>query len=280
MNFSVLILTFNEEVNLQECLDSVKDCDDVVVFDSYSIDRTVEIARAAGAQVVQRRFDNYAAQRTAALQDVKYKYDWLLMLDADERVTPELAQEISSVLQNQAEGITLYRMRRKDHFLGKWLRRSSGYPSWFGRLVKLGHIRVEREINEEYHTDGKVGLLEGHLNHFPFNKGVSYWFERHNKYSSMEAVALAQETKNSITVATSLKGVFSADPALRRKILKNIAYRLPFRPFMIFIYLYFFRLGFLDGNPGLKFCVLRSIYEYMIDIKLLEMHDRQGQVLS
>ena len=268
---SVLILTLNEEINLPGCLESVKWCDDIIVYDSYSTDRTVEIAREAGARVFQRSFDNYANQRNAALTQVEYRHPWLLMLDADEQATPAVEQEIRGIANSGEESTTLYHIRRKDMFFGKWLRRSSGYPTWFGRFFRVGKVRVEREINEEYHTEGKIGHMQEHLIHYPFNKGVAFWFERHNRYSSMEASLLLQE----IRVPLELRKIFSSDPIIRRKILKQIAYRMPGRPFLVFCYLYLFRLGILDGRAGLTYSILRSIYEYMIDIKVKELRRRE-----
>ena len=268
---SVLILTLNEEINLPGCLESVSWSDDVVVFDSYSNDRTVEIAEQAGARVFQRRFDNYASQRNAAFTEVDYKYPWILMLDADERATSEMVEELQTVVARGKTPVSLYRLRRKDMFMGRWLRRSSGYPTWFGRFFRVGKVRVEREINEEYYTDGEIGFLTSHFLHFPFNKGISYWFERHNRYSSMEAATLTAETRE--VLPWNL--LFSRDPAERRKIFKQIVYRLPGRPVLIFMYLYFFRLGLLDGFPGFTFCVLRMIYEFMIDVKIRELRRRR-----
>jgi glycosyltransferase involved in cell wall biosynthesis len=270
MGISVLILTLDEELNLPACLESVKWCDDIVVIDSYSNDRTVEIAKEAGARVIQRRFDNYANQRNAALTQVDYKHPWLLMLDADEQSTPEFYEEIRNIAEHGKISADLYHCRRKDMFLGKWLRRSSGYPTWFGRFFRVGSVRVEREINEEYHTDGKVGHLKTHLIHYPFNKGVTYWFERHNRYSSMEADYLIQEVHTSL----QLSQIFSSNPLIRRKVLKQLAYRLPCRPALVFCYLYLFRLGILDGSPGLIYCTLRGIYEYMVDVKVKEKRRR------
>ena len=220
---SVLILTLNEEINLPGCLASVKWCDDIVVYDSYSTDRTIELAKAAGARVFQRSFDNYANQRNAALTQVEYKHSWLLMLDADEQATPELVQEIHDIAKNKEISISLYHVRRKDMFFGKWLRHSSGYPTWFGRFFRVGKVRVEREINEEYHTDGTVGHLKTHYIHYPFNKGVAFWFERHNRYSSMEAASLLQDVRMPLEWRRS----FSADPVIRRKFFKQLAYRMP-----------------------------------------------------
>jgi hypothetical protein len=157
-------------------------------------------------------------------------------------------------------------MRRKDFFLGKWLRRSSGYPSWFGRLVRLGRVRVEREVNEEYIADGRVGHLEAHLHHYPFNKGIAYWFERHNRYSTMEAIAKMGMHNHRIVV----RELFARDPINRRRMLKQVLYRLPLRPLIVFLYLYIVRLGFLDGRPGFYFSRMRAVYEMLIDLKVIE----------
>lgn len=271
MNVSVLILTLNEESNLERCLASLEWCDDVVVLDSNSKDRTLEIAEKLGARVVERSFDNYANQRNYGLQEIIYKHRWLLMVDADEVVTPELIVEVEETLKNVTSELCIFRMRRKDFFMGQWIRRSSGYPTWFGRLVKIGTVRVERSINEEYVTDGEVGLLSEHLLHYPFNKGFHAWIEKHNKYSTMEAELL--EIKQSEKIL--LMNVFSADPVSRRKTIKQLVYRMPGRPFLMFCALYIIRGGFIDGKAGLMFCLLRSFYEFMIVCKVVEVRIRQ-----
>jgi len=268
---STLILTLNEEENLSRCLFSLGWCDDIVVLDSLSSDRTVEIARSAGARFIQRRFDDYASQRNYGLENIEYKHSWTLMLDADEVVPPELVQEIREVLSKYGDGISLFRIRRKDYFMGMWIRRSSGYPTWFGRLVKLGHVRVERAINEEYKTDGEIGFLEGHFHHYPFNKGFSAWFEKHNRYSAKEAELMLQGGME----YPALADFFCGDPATRRRAVKALVYRLPFRPLLMFLALYIFRGGFLDGRAGFTFCLLRSFYEFMINCKIKELRRRE-----
>jgi len=269
---SVLILILNEEINLPGCLESVAWSDDIVVFDSYSTDRTVEIAEAAGAKVVQRKFDNYAAQRNAALNDIEYKYDWVLMVDADERWDESLYKEMTEAINSDTNNeISIYHFQRKDMFMGKWLKRSLASSTWSGRLVRLGDISVEREINEEYHAKGKKGYLKGTFIHYPFNKGIAFWLERHNRYSTMEAKALIQEVRGQLRI----KDLFSGDPTTRRKFLKQFAFRMPFRPLLVFCYLYFVRMGFLDGIPGFTYCRLRAIYEYMIDLKVKELRRRE-----
>jgi glycosyltransferase involved in cell wall biosynthesis len=267
---SVLILTLNEEANLAGCLNSCSWSDDVVVFDSNSSDHTIEIAKSGGARVYVRPFDNYAAQRNAALQSVSYRNPWVLMVDADERVPKDLVEEISKTVCEVDDSTAMYLMRRKDYFFGRWLKRSSGYPTWFGRLVRPNRVRVEREINEVYVADGRVGRLAAHLEHHPFNKGITWWFDRHNRYSSMEAVLLAKER----SLALDWVGCVSRDPLRRRRSLKQIAYRVPGRPLLMFLYLYFVRLGLLDGRAGLNYCLMRVCYEFMIDLKRREIATR------
>jgi glycosyltransferase involved in cell wall biosynthesis len=268
---SVLILTLNEESNIADCIESCRWSDDIVVLDSLSEDRTREIALAKGARVVERAFDNYAAQRNAGLSTVTYKHPWVLMVDADERVPADLANEISERVAAASPSLVMFRLRRKDFFLGQWLKRASGYPTWFGRLVRLGHVRVMRDVNEEYIADGEIGHLSAHFHHYPFNRGVAYWFERHNRYSTLEAqasVALRGEPLGSL-------GLFSLDPISRRRALKRVLYRVPLRPAIIFLYLYVVRLGLLDGRAGYYFSRMRAAYELFIDVKIMETKRRQ-----
>lgn len=274
MNFSVAILTLNEEHDLPAALASVAACDDVVVFDSFSTDKTCEIARAGGARVSQRRFDNYASHRNAALA-VDYRHPWVLMLDADERVPADLLDELSRVTAEDDPSISLYRLRRKDMFCGKWIKHSSCYPTWFARLMRVGKARFIREINEDVVSDGKTAFLQQHLVHYPFSKGVAYWVDRHNRYSTMEARAMLAETAQ----AFRFRDIFSINPVLRRRALKQLAYRMPLRPMIVFIYLYFARFGCLDGRAGLSYCFLRTFYEFMIDLKASELR-RQDKGLQ
>lgn len=271
MSVSVLILTLNEEANLPGCLESMKWCDDIVVLDSYSQDRTEEMAKQAGVRFIQRPFDNYASQRNYGLHEIQYQHPWVLMIDADEVVSPELASEIQVVIKEASEQMVLYRVRRQDYLFGHWLKHSSGYPTWFGRLVRPEKVWVERAINEEYHAEGKIGQLKHHLVHYPFNKGFYEWFDKHNRYSSMEAELLSQNP----TKTLNWRDLFSRDPVLRRKTIKQFVYTLPGRPLIVFVGLFLWRGGFLDGRAGFKFCVLKMIYELMISCKVSELERKK-----
>lgn len=261
--FSIAILTYNEEQEIEACLRSVAWADDVLVFDSFSSDRTVERALASGARVIQHKFANYASQRRACLWHGDFKHPWVFMLDADERFTPELRDEILHELAQAPEDRALYRVRRKDFLTDTWIKSSGGYPTWFGRLMRRGRVRILRPINEVYETDGSIGLLSEHLLHYPFNKGSERWIARHNDYSSREAQALAEERRRPVP----WNRLFHRDPALRRQALKALYYRAPMRPFLVFVYLYFVRRGFLEGRAGFHYACLRMGYEIMIDFK-------------
>lgn len=272
MPLSVLILTLNEEANIVACLESVRWCDDVVVLDSFSTDRTVELARAGGARVVQRAFDDYARQRNFGLREIAYRHPWVLMLDADERVPEELRAEMLAAVTRAADSTALFSMRRKDHMFGRWIRRGSGYPTWFGRLARIGRVWVERPINEEFHAEGERALLSAHLHHYPFNKGLSAWLQKHDRYSTMEAELRAGAPPGPLRLAS----LFGRDPLARRRELKALVYRLPGRPVVMFAALYVIRGGFLDGRAGLTFSLLRAWYEFMIDCKYAELRRRRA----
>jgi glycosyltransferase involved in cell wall biosynthesis len=269
LSISILILTLNEEINIAACLESVSWCDDVVVLDSVSTDQTVALASRHGARIVTRTFDDYASQRNFGLSGIEYRHDWILMLDADERVPADLALEMRQAVAQAANDVALFQLRRRDWLFGRWIRHSSGYPTWFGRLARRGRVQVRRPINEEYQAEGAVVSLSSHLDHFPFNKGFAEWIAKHNRYSTMEAELFEQRAAAPLTGS-----VFDRNPVQRRKAIKDRVYRLPGRPLLVFLALYLVRGGFREGRAGLTFCLLRAWYEFMIDVKRRELRQR------
>lgn len=270
-SLTALVLTYNEENILKTCLAALHFADEIIIFDSFSTDGTLDIAKQFDTKIFQRPFDNYAAQRNAALSKVSEDSDWIVMVDADEIVTPQLSQEIINTIKSGNKSVTMYRVRRKDIFQDKWIKQSSGYPTWFPRVFKNKCVSVEREINEEYFTTGYEGKLEQHLLHYPFNKGLTWWFDRHNRYSEMEAKKMIDEIK----VPFNIGDLFSKDPVLKRKSQKRLSYKLPFRPIFVFIAFYILKRGFLNGRAGYTFCKLRLIYETMIDLKYKQLKREQ-----
>ncbi len=275
---SVLLLTLNEEINLPRCLESLKWCDDIVVLDSFSTDRTVEIATAAGARIIQRQFDNWSAHQNWAVTNIKFKYPWVYYTDADEVVPPELSQAIDSITSSPDRKTVAYGIRRKEMLWGRWLRHSSMYPIWILRLFRPEKIRWERLVNPVARVDGPTIHLQRDMIHYSFSKGLHEWVEKHNKYAQFEAAEALRVSKTGID---DFWGIFSVgDPLRRRRAMKSMSYRMPLRPLLRFIYMYFLRLGILDGRPGLTYCRLIAMYEFFIDLNVKELRRREmGQPL-
>lgn len=272
MSVSILVLTLNEERNLPDCLQSVDWSDDIVILDSFSSDGTVTIAEGTGARVVQRKFDNWAAHQNWAMQNIPFKHEWVFYLDADERMTGELKDELLAIARNPHEPHVAYYCGRRNFFLGKWIRHAMP-PGTIMRFFRPPQIHFERLVNPTPVIDGSHGYLTGYLDHYNFSKGLTEWFEKHNKYSLLEAVeGQKMLVGNAPRQSASL---LSCDSAKRRQALKQWSFRLPFRPLLKFIYLYIVNRGFLDGRPGLIYCHLQSIYEYMIVIKMRELQRRE-----
>lgn len=269
-NISVLILTLNEETNIGACLDSLSWSDDVVVLDSLSNDRTREIAGERGARVVTRSFDNWSAHQNWAVQNIDFRHPWVLYLDADERCPDDLRTEAMALATVDAPE-SAFRIRRKDFFMGRWLKHAQLYPTWLVRLFRPDKIRYERLVNPVAMIDGPTGELTSHIIHYPFSHGISHWIARHNRYSDMEAV----EARKARPLPSSAGRLLSADPNLRRRAMKDLFFRMPARPLVKFLYYYIWRRGFLDGRAGFTYAALQAFYEYMISCKSQELARRE-----
>lgn len=264
---SVLILTKNEEADLPGCLESVAWCDDVFVFDSCSADGTAEVARRHGANFAQREFDGYASQRNAALDGLPFRHEWIFILDADERCTPELAGEMQVAAGAAAGDVNGFRLRRRDFLNGKWLKHAQISP-YYIRLVRQGKARYTREINEVLEVDGRVAELKAPLDHFPFSKGMAHWIRKHDVYSTMEARVIADgASRKNASWKTALTG---KDFHARRVAQKAIFYRMPARPAIKWLYMMFVRGAILDGRAGIQYANLQAMYEYWIVLKTRE----------
>ncbi len=270
---SVLILTLNEQINLPRCLESLKWSDDIVVLDSFSTDRTVDIARAAGCRVVQRRFDNWSSHQNWALANIQFKYPWVYYSDADEVVPADLATTIGVIAADTEQKMVAYHIRRKEMLWGRWLRRSSMYPVWIMRFFRPQKVKWERLVNPVAVVDGPTGRLRRDMIHYSFSKGLHEWVAKHNKYAYFEAMEALRQSKTGIE---DFWGMFAVgDPVRRRKAMKAMSYRMPLRPLLRFIYMYILKLGFLDGQPGLAYCRLISMYEFFIDLNVKELRRRE-----
>jgi glycosyltransferase involved in cell wall biosynthesis len=284
---SVLIPAKNEETNLPACLESLKRADEVFVVDSQSSDRSVEIAKTYEANVVQFHFNGrWPKKKNWSLDNLPFRNEWVLIVDCDERIPPELWDEIALVIQtSNHEG---YYLNRKVFFLGKWIRYGGKYPDWNLRLFKHKKGRYENlnteeirntgdnEVHEHVILDGKVGYLKNDMLHIDF-RDLYHWLERHNRYSNWEArvyLNLLNGKDDSGTIGANLFG----DAVQRKRFLKTLWVRLPFKPTLRFILFYFIRLGFLDGKAGYIYGRLLSQYEYQIGVKLYELRQLGGQL--
>lgn len=265
---SVLVLTKNEERDLPACLDSVSWSNDIHVFDSVSDDRTVEIARARGAHVTQRPFDNWATHQNWGLRNIPFRHSWVFYIDADERTTPELVAAMQTAVAEPGDNVA-FRVRRRDFFLDTWLRHVQASP-YYLRLFRPERMRYERLVNPVSVPDGPASDIAGFLDHYPFSKGIGHWLQRHNGYSTFEAQQILSDraTREGFSLSQAL---FERDFHKRRAQQKELFYRLPGRPLIKFALLYLLKRGFLDGRAGFTYATLQAIYEYMIVLKTREL---------
>lgn len=264
---AVVIPTFNEEENIEAALDSVRGwSDEVFVVDSYSTDATVDraLARAGdGVRVVQHRFENYSAQWNWALTHLPFTRDWTLKLDADERVTPDFRDEVDEVLANAAPGLEGLYFRRRFYFMGRPLDWGGMRDNHDLRLWKTGCARFEdRAVNEHALVEGETARLVAYVEHHDF-KSLSDWIAKHNRYSSLEARAIAGGN-----VTGEVEPRLFGAPDERRIWLRRRFYRTPGAPWVYFAYRAFARGGVLDGWPGIQYAFLHASYLNWIELKL------------
>jgi len=275
MSVSIFIQTLNEEDNLPGLLESVAWADDIVVLDSLSTDRTREISEAAGARWFERPYDGRGNHQNWAMEHIDFQHQWVFYLDADERMTPELRAEIEAIAKEWASGErakdtdpVAYYCGRRNIFKGKWIKHAMP-PGNIMRFFQPTHIRFARDANPVPTVDGQIGYLKEHFIHYNFSKGIREWIERHNRYSSYEAIETVRALKEN---PVKLGNLLSRDRNTRRLELKNISFRMPMRPMLKFFYMYILGRGFLDGRAGWTYCRLQAMYEYMIVLKVRELN--------
>jgi glycosyltransferase involved in cell wall biosynthesis len=252
---SVMVLTLNEGVNIAACLDSVSGFDDVIVLDSGSRDGTQDIARGRGAVVIERPFDDWASHQNWAMQNLPFRHPWVFYLDADERMTPELREEILKIARDTARPEVAFYCGRKNFFLGRWIRHAMP-PGMIMRFFKPKKIRFERLVNPVPVVDGPHGYLRNYFEHYNFSKGITEWFDKHNKYSLFEAMEGMKLRAKPVGIGAILSG----DRFERRRALKELSFRLPLRPFIKFCWMYVLKRGFLDGWPGFAYAWEKAKY--------------------
>jgi glycosyltransferase involved in cell wall biosynthesis len=281
---SVLVPTLNERANLSDCLRSVCWADEIVVVDSGSADGTRELARHCSARLVDFNWNRtLPKKKNWALENVEWKNEWVLILDADERITPDLASEIKETLKSPtADG---YFINRRFMFMGKWIRHSGYYPSWNLRLFRHRKGRYENlhsgdthsgdnEIHEHLVLTGSTARLGQEMLHFAY-PDIFTWLEKHNRYSNWEAEIDVRGQ------GSALEDHYIGQPLTWKRRLRTWSRRLPFRPTLRFLYSYVLKRGLLDGYEGYVFCRLLATYELLNAFKAHELrsklrHQRAG----
>lgn len=267
---SVLVLTYNEEQCIASCINSIAWSNDIVVLDSFSTDRTVEIlAGYPGLRVFQRQFDNFSDQRNYGLHEITFENEWVLIVDADETCPGELRDEILAATADETSGVSAFRLRRRVFFLGSHLAHNSHYDVWLDRLVRPREVRYHGALHEKPAYQGRSRRLTCALNHYPFGKGISRWIQRRNVYSSLAAQSEAMGMP-----PLSVRAAVSDDPIQRRQWLNAVYRRLPCRWLVFFLYNFFVKLCFLDGAKGMYMVLLESYYELTIVVKVKELELR------
>lgn len=246
-SLGALVLTYNEEENITDCLDSIDWIEEIVVVDSYSEDRSVELAQEYTSKVYQREFDDFASQRNFGLE--KLESEWVLVVDADERVTEELKEEVLDKLFNpQAEG---YRVPRRNYFLGKWIKYCGWYPDYTLRLFKTAENSYSGLVHEGIELDGEVADLDNDLIHYTY-RNLHHYLDKMNHYTTLDA-----------------------EKKYQAGVKKSLAYML-LRPVLEFIKKFFLKKGFLLGRQGLILSIFSAYYQFQKYVKLWEKYEVQS----
>ena len=250
--FSLCVITRDAAAQLDDCLASVPFAGEIVVVDSGSRDDTVEIARRRGARVVARAWPGFGAQKNFAVGAARH--DWVLCLDADERLTPELGAAIrAAAAAFDAPGApAAYAMARRNRFLGRWLAHGEGYPDWNLRLFDRRRARwTDDPVHEHVLADGPVGRLEGDLLHASA-ESLDAYLAKQNRYTTLQAEAMHARGE------------------------RSGALRLVLAPLARFVRFYVVKRGFLDGVPGLVHIAIGCFNSFVKHAKLRALAERDG----
>ena len=263
MKFSALVLTLNEQLHVRGCLESLAEADRIVVIDSGSSDETVPIAASfPRSRIVQRPFASFSDQRNHGLECCFSAGEWVLHLDADERLTPALAAELGA-LQPPPDAVA-YNAAPRVFIRGRAVPRASGYPVYQTRLTRAGSFRFE-EVGHGQKAPlslGALPCLRHPYDHHPFEKGPEEWRERHQRYADKEArqIVATRRVEGSVSLVSDRIG--------RRRWLNHATAGLPWRGSLVWLYLMFARGGVLDGPAGWEYCRLRREYENMVTVRV------------
>lgn len=271
MPISVIVLTYNEENNIEDCLKSVDGCvKEIFIVDSFSTDKTLAIARKYTDLIYQHRFQNYSAQRNWAQDNLAITSEWIFHLDADERATPELLDNLSRLFSQLRIDADAFLVSRRTIFRNRWIRHGGHYPVYHLRVYRKNAGRCEERLyDQHFTTNGRILQLKGDIINI-INPDLGQWLAIHKKWAYLEAkdylIYKEHKNKNQDSLAAPIK---------KRKMRRyKFYYKMPLfiRPFLYFLYRYIIRLGFLDGKEGLIFHFMHGFwYRFVVDINIFNL---------
>jgi glycosyltransferase involved in cell wall biosynthesis len=270
---SVLILTFNEENNIRDCIESILDfTDDIYVVDSGSTDQTLTILSDYPVKILHNSFQNYSQQRNWAINTISFKTDWILNLDADHRATDEFKSEVKkNFVKGIPTNINGLLASRKTIFMGKWIKYGGHYPTYHAMMFRLGKGRCENKLYDQHFlVEGDTLKIKGDIIDM-ITESLSTFTLRHDKWSNLEAI---QQFEDRIHEKYVVKADILGNPIQKRRFYKGLYEKFPLfvRPFIYFFIRYFLKLGFLDGKRGLIFHFLQCFwFRFLIDAKIYEL---------
>lgn len=282
IDLSIVILTYNEAVHLKRCLDSLSPvAKKVFIVDSFSTDNTVEIACSLKAEVLQHPWKNQADQFQWGLDHCNVDTEWLMRLDADEYLEPDLQTELPALLDSLSPDVDGIYVKRKVFFYGQWIRHGGFYPQLLLRIWRTGKGRIEQRWMDEHIVlppGARTVTARGHLVD-DNQKGITFWIDKHNKYASREAADLLNMKYSLFVHDDGLKAIDDPQAKRKRLIKEKVYVRLPagLRAGLYFFYRYFLHLGFLDGCKGFIWHFMQGFwYRLLVDIKVIEIETRSG----
>lgn len=279
-SLTAIVLTYNEEIHLQRCLDSLKNsCSEIVVIDSFSSDRTKEIAIDNGARFYQNKFSNHANQLNWGIENGKIKTDWVIRVDADEFISEELAQNIKNNLNNMNSNVHGIRLKRLMYFFDEPLRKGGMYPIWHTKIWRNGSALCEQRWMDERMklNQGETASLEGDLVDYNLNN-LTWWTQKHNGYATREAIDILDKIYN-FTNSDLVQANLFGNGEERRRWFKQRYLNLPLflRPFLFWFVRYFLQGGFLEGKRGFIWNILQcGWYRFLVDAKIYEAYKKAG----
>ena len=278
VRLSALILARNEERNLADCLSTLVGwCDDIHLVDSFSTDATLEIANRHSVHVHQHAFEGHTKQRTWSLRNVPFQNEWVIALDADHRVTPELRKELIKVFTTPPIGVDGFYVKRRQIFRGRWMRHGGYYPKYMLKIFRADKAFLDdHEFDYRFYVDGPTRKLTHDILEQNRNEdSITFFIEKHNRFATEQAI---EELKRRAGLKYLVSASFFGTPDQRTLRLKQIWYGLPLylRPFLLFFYRYFLKLGVLDGKEGFIFFFLQSFwFRLLVDVRIEELRSHR-----